>query len=152
MDSIFKRDIKWKPSDYDLSNFERKMDVLMNPFVVLKELENNTLTRSHMHALKEVYPSLHQKMMTRVMDTLVNKKLPLDYNKRIKLSLLMDAPLDDTLKSLPYYQSTWAKENQMTQAAEANMAMPGEAGYKASVNLANMEFSEIDAQKLRQMD
>lgn len=147
--SIFKRDVSWKPNDYDLSNFEKKMDVIRNPYVVLKELEANTLTRAHMHALKEVYPGLHQKIIKRVFNSLANGETKLDYNKRLKLSLIMDTPLDDTLKSIPYYQQTWAQENQQMAASEADMSAPGEAGYKASVDLASMEYSDLDSRKLR---
>lgn len=95
--SPFAAQYKWKPSDSELAAFEQKLQTVMDPFSVLHELQAGTLTKNHMHALKQVYPVLHQKIQQKVQGQVLKGVKPISYQHRIKLSLLMDAPMDSSM-------------------------------------------------------
>ncbi len=107
--NIFAPQVKWRPSDTELSAFEQKVSVVLNPLTVLNELENGTITKNHIDALKKVYPKMHQVLKDRIFKEAAKGNKPLDYSGRVKLSLLMDEPLDRTLtgKSILDYQKTF---------------------------------------------
>lgn len=115
--SVFAPKIKWRPSDYELSKFEAKVSVVEDPFVVLDELENGTLTRSHVEALEAVYPQIATFMKDKIIDEVFTKPADIPYTQRLKLSLLLGEDLDPTVsgKELTYYQTTFAEIDAMMQ-------------------------------------
>jgi hypothetical protein len=128
----------WKPSDFELSAFEQKVQVVHDPFSVLTELEHGTLTRNHMDALKAVFPMLHALMQRKVQDAVVSGVEPMAYNQRVKLSLLMDAPMDTSLesRSVAYYQQVFANADQTQE--------PQPQGQKLKVDIAGDMMSDSD--------
>lgn len=99
----------YRPTDSELSAFEQKASVVQDPFIVLEELEAGTLTQNHMSALKAVYPGLHRMIQEKVQKAVISGVKPLPYQKRVKLSLLMEAPMDTSLmrESVQGYQKTF---------------------------------------------
>ena len=141
---------KWKPSDYEMDAFLDKAAVVENPFVVLDELESGTLNRNHMQALKNVYPGMHAYMQDRVQKAAINETIELTYDQRLKLSLLMDAPMDSSLNnnSIQYFQQTHqlsAGQN----VGDAAGPQKGQQPFKASVDLAGGMMTEQQAMESR---
>lgn len=135
--SPFAPKYKFRPSDRDVHAFEQKLRVLQDPWIVFNELKNGTLTENHMEALKTVYPQIHQLMVSRVQQEVMNGVDPIPYSQRIKLSLLMDAPMDDSVTP------------QAVQQFQANYAAPDDAidkGNAKDVKIA--EDTKSDVQKL----
>lgn len=75
-------------------------DVVNNPLSVMGHIEKNSLTPSHVEALKTVYPGLHQEMVQKMSERLgvmkMNKE-EMPYKKRVQLGLFMGEPLDSTM-------------------------------------------------------
>ncbi len=133
--SPFAPKMKWEPSDQELSAFEQKTQVVEDPFSVLKELEDGTLTRNHMDALKNVYPAIYQMIRTKVQEAVVSGVEPLNYGQRVKLSLLMDAPMDTSMtpRAIAYYQQVFENTDQTQE--------PG-PDQKLSVDLSGQALTE----------
>lgn len=112
---FYQRD--YKPSDMELSKFERKLSVAMDPFVVLDALKDGTLTKDHMEAALTNYPVLMQAVRGRVLDQMTEDPVQMPYQARIKMSLLMGYDIDGTTKpqNLASYQNAFAMVDQGTQ-------------------------------------
>ncbi len=113
--SPFERRTAWIPPDYQVTAFAQKLQVLENPFMVLDALENGTLTKNHIQSLKSVFPSIFSEIQSRIMQIATSGvELSMDYDKRLKLSLLLEVPLDDsvTKRNINYFQSSFTQQAQ----------------------------------------
>lgn len=145
-DNMFAKAVKWEPSDYDLAKFEAKVAVVENPFIVLDELENGTLTKSHVDALKAVYPEMANLIVSRIMKTAMNGSVELPYADRLKLGLLIGENLDDTTTAsgIQYYQETYT-------IPETQASPEGSGGtVKASVDLAGQLATSDQARSYKE--
>lgn len=143
--SPFGRQIKWRPPDYQLFAFAQKLQVLENPFMVLDALEDGTLTKNHVEALQVVFPKLYEEMRGKFMQIAMSGAAqPLDYNQRIKLSLLLDMPLDSSLtsKNINYLQSTFA------DGQEPDQETPTSGAFHPQMNTKYPRGLETQSQQL----
>jgi hypothetical protein len=133
--STFAKELIWKPSMAELSAYEQKLDIVENPFHVLKELELGTLTRNHMEALKTVYPGIHRMIVGKIAEAAMNQESHLSYAQRSKLGLIIGEPLDDstTPRSVAYYQETFTAPDQ-TQSESPQPSQQG--AVKGKINIA----------------
>jgi len=125
--SPFSYQYKWKPSDFELSAYEQKVQTVLDPFSVFSELKKGTLTKNHIQALKAVYPKIYGTMKDRMQNQILKGPMVVPYNNRAKLSLIMEAPMDVSFepKKMLGYQETWSNQEDMvdeTNAAEVNVA------------------------------
>lgn len=130
--------IDYKPSDSEIRQFERKLSVVQDPFSVLKDLENGTLTKDHVEALTTVYPKLYSSMQDSVFKAAANGELAaLPYNKRIKLSMFMGSPMDTSLQpqNILKFQQSYGQQDHSIDPAN-----------KKQVNIA--DSMQSDVQKL----
>ena len=129
---------KWKPSDIELNAFEQKLGVVLDPFSVLDDLESGMLTRNQMDALKAVYPKIYQSITNRIVKAATEEEIELDYQSRLKLSLLLDMPLDNSMKpeSVALYQQTFGLFEQEQEQEESQ--------FRAQLNVAQGMQSESD--------
>lgn len=143
LNSPFAPQIEWEPGSHEVAVFEEKLAVVMDPFLVFDELEAGSLTINHMEALQTVYPAIYESMRTKVTETVVNGVDPVSYEKRVKLSLLMDAPMDPSLEpgAMSFYQSSFAQIEAEDAAEEAKRQ-----SFSAKVDMA--ESSMTPSQKL----
>ncbi len=125
--SPFKK-IKWTPTDAEISKFERRVHALQDPLSIVDDLTNGTLTPEAVDAVKTVYPKLFQKIQAKVYDYFMNgDPKNVNYNDRIKLSLLLEMPLDNDLKpeNIRLLQETFIKPDQEAQLRNgASVDMP----------------------------
>ena len=115
------------PSEAQMARFERQVQIVTDPFSVVKELESGTLTRDHVEALRAVYPALHAELIDRVMAKAADPKAPaLDRAKRAKLQLLLGLPLDDSAspESVAMYQSFYKQEPEASPQQGKVAALP----------------------------
>ncbi len=142
--NAFSRKVTWQPSDYDLSKFEQKLNVVEDPFIVLDELARGTLTSSHVDALKNVYPGLYRMLSEKVSVAAASQEVPMDYSQRMKLSLALGVNLDDSTspRSVAYYQSTFTRPDQTGSGASGEVE--GAPGFKADVNVTEGMQTNVD--------
>ncbi len=109
---------KWKPSDKELQDWEDKIAVVQNPFVVIDKLQNKTLTSSDVDAFRAVYPSLYDSVKGKIAEVAADPKKAgeLPYAVRQKISLLTGVNLDP--QNTAFYQKTFAKEDQKQKGSK----------------------------------
>lgn len=149
--SPFAPKIEWKPTDAEMSAFEQKVQVIQHPMSVINELEHGTLTKNHMEALKQVYPGIHRMMQQKVQQSVIHGVKPMEYGKRVKLSLLMDAPMDVSMapESIGYYQKFYAQDASGGAEAPEQPASNNKPGFKAEVDIAGNYATDTDRRESR---
>lgn len=107
----------FKPSDHELSAFERRLNTVMDPASVIDDLKNGSLTKEQVETLQIVYPKLYQQIQKRVIQHISENQKTVPYQSRLKLSLLMGAPLDSSLspQSIQAHQESFAHDQQNAQ-------------------------------------
>jgi hypothetical protein len=131
--SPFMKPVKFRPSDHAMAAFEQKLSVVEDPFVVLDELHRGTLTKNHMDALDSVYPGLARMVRERIGQAAMNNPTAIDYAKRLKLSLVLGEPLDESMRpgSVQYYQETYMAPDQGEAAQQAE-----NGSFKADIDMS----------------
>lgn len=95
--SPFSKKIAWNPSDFETNRFAQILEVAENPFIVLSKLEDGSLSSNHVDALKRLFPPVYNALQQKIIDTAAENPGPLDYNDRVRLSILTEVPLDESL-------------------------------------------------------
>lgn len=101
---------KWEPSQAQMAQFARTMEVVEHPEKAVQRLAQGTATPDDIDALKSVWPAHYQMvrdLCIRNMNTL-QKQMP--YQNRLNLSILMDVPADPALTQMA--QSVYQKPAQ----------------------------------------
>lgn len=101
----------WRPSDQEASRFGRYVRAAMDPLSVLEDLKSGTLTPEAAETLRELYPQIHRMTLEKLTARLTEMKKKLPYEDRINLSLLLGAPVDDSMRpeAIARSQALWAK-------------------------------------------
>jgi hypothetical protein len=134
--SVFAPKTNYIPTDAELSAFEQKLEVVQDPFAALGHFANGTLTSNHTDALNKVYPKLVKSILGKVNKIGSEKEVkPLSYKNRIKLSMLLGTPIDDTLSGVDFYQQSFQGEDKSIDQS-----------MKGNVNIA--EDAKTDVQRL----
>jgi hypothetical protein len=104
----------YKPTDAEIGQFERKLSVVMDPFIALEALKNNSLTKDHVEALRVVYPKIYQSMQNRIVNHLTESPKSFSYQQRLKLSLFMGMDTDGSLDPMTvnHYQDLYKNQPQ----------------------------------------
>lgn len=99
----------YRPSDYELSRFNRRLEAVIDPMIVLDKLNKGLLTQDHVTALKTVYPSLYREMSNKVLNYMAVDKPKLNYQTKKMLSTLLQMPVDSTMspESIMEYQKNF---------------------------------------------
>lgn len=122
-------DQPYEPSQAQIVTFMRYNDMVDNPLIALKQLEDNYVPRETLETLKTVYPSLYADMKQSLVGQLVDKmaggKVDLPYQKRVVLSQFLEMPLDSS------FRPEIIGRNQETLAVIANEAAKKEIAQDA---------------------
>ena len=129
----------WEPSDQEVTRFERRLEVVLDPLTVIKDLEAGSLTRDQMETLFTVYPRLTQIIQQKVIDELSQNPKENNFQDRLKLSLFLGADLDINLtpEYIQAYQSTFAEPS----IDETETAVPNDLNISA-------ENAQTESQKV----
>ena len=83
--------------EYQQRQYLEAAQVVDDPLSVLDEAERGTLSRTHVETLRNVYPNLHQQIVTRTVERVADREQALPYEGRLALSMLVDTPTDPSL-------------------------------------------------------
>lgn len=125
INSMFAPGYEWEPSDQELEHFEQKLEVIEDPNVVFEELEAGTLTKYHMDALLNVYPLAYELMKDKIIEASTDLKKPIRYTDRLKLGLLIGAPLDQSVRNISFYQPATEGEEDQGGSTSKAVNIPG---------------------------
>jgi hypothetical protein len=98
------------PSRAEVSRFNAIARVADDPMVVLRDMQDGTLTHESVAALRAVYPRLYQQVVTEVQRQIAQRGEDVPYNQRLMLGILLGIPTDPALvpANLATIQSTYA--------------------------------------------
>lgn len=147
---MFKR--PYQPTSMELAKLERYMQIIEKPLSALKELEQGTLTREHVEALKAVYPAIYQEIQMAAVDQ-VAKNPQLPYAKKVQISILLDVPADSSLsgesvmmlqQSISGSEEAQAEDSQGSQGGGGgnSTAKPTMTGLKG-IDVAGREATNV---------
>lgn len=88
------------PSPAQESAYNRTLAIAQQPLSVLNYLKQGTLKQKDVQDLKAIYPALHQQLVQKVHNAMVDhlsKQNPIPYKLRGSLSKFMEQPLDSTM-------------------------------------------------------
>jgi vacuolar-type H+-ATPase subunit F/Vma7 len=88
----------FKPSDQELSKFKRQVVAALDPFSIIDDLNEGTLTVDQVQTVAAIYPQLLDRIKEKVVDAVQSNPAEVPYNKRLKLSLLLGLDLDPSLE------------------------------------------------------
>lgn len=87
----------------DQTKYNRALDIAQQPLMVLKHVKDGTLLPQDVQTLQAIYPSLHNALVQKIGEQLIQKKTDgqaIPYHQRVSLSQLLDGnPLDSTMTS-----------------------------------------------------
>lgn len=78
-DSIPALGTKWRPTDAEISRFERHHRAVTDPLSIFEDLRRGSITSEAIEALQAVYPQMTEKLRTSVLERLASKTDPLPY-------------------------------------------------------------------------
>jgi len=88
------------PDKGQMAAWNRHLDIAQKPQRILQHIKNGTLLPQDLLTLKTIYPGLHQSMVEKAGEALIDaktKKKEIPYKQRASLSLLLGQPLDSTM-------------------------------------------------------
>lgn len=89
---------KMQPADRKAENlYNRQLDIAQKPHLVLQHIKNGTLQPLDLMTLKTLYPSLHQSMVSKAAESIIDAKekgMSIPRKQRAGLSDLLGQPLD----------------------------------------------------------
>jgi hypothetical protein len=126
-------DRKFEPSSIELSKFKRYVQAVENPYSVMEDIEQGTVTREHIEALRTVYPAIYRQIQDKTME-FVAEQPTLPYNKKVQLGILLAVPTDASLapQSVVSLQNTFLEEQKDNGGGDVNMTVTGMKELKLS--------------------
>lgn len=126
----------WRPTNQEVSRFERRVRAAFDPMSVIKDLEHGVLTKEGVETLRDLYPELHKMTLKTIAMKLAETKERLPYKDRVNLSLLFGVPLDETMRPdfIRRTQALWSqKPNQGQGAGGQRVSALGKLGLADGV-------------------
>lgn len=106
---------KYKVPEFELMKYERIVEAVQDPMVIMRDLYNGKLTNDVVDAVATVYPQLYQRIVLTIAEQIptIQEKLP--YKERVNLSTLFNLPVDETME--PAFYRTMQGINQQVALA-----------------------------------
>lgn len=80
----------WKPSDYQVQQFRKVVQVARAPLTILKDLRSGTITGDQVMAVKTLYPKIYERILENVRQEVSNPELKTTYQQRLKLGMMFE--------------------------------------------------------------
>lgn len=121
---------KYIPSDKELASFERGLTAVLDPLSILEDMQNGTLTRDSVKAVKTVYPKLFAQIQNQLLNTISTAKTPLPYAVKLKASYILEDPAaPNTLgPKIKMLQENYVSTAKPTPRANTKITQAGRSG------------------------
>jgi hypothetical protein len=114
--NAFGRKQKWRPSGAAMKAWEDKAMVALDPSIVKELFITGGLNRNHMKALRTMYPEIAGAITRSIYEGAAHTDL--NYQQRIKISLITGTQLDKSMQNVAYYQETYVPPEEREQKAD----------------------------------
>lgn len=116
-----RRDRKMSPAEE--RKFYRYARAVQDPGTILEDLENGTLTREGVEAVREVYPRIYEDIVQKLATAIAEQPQKFAYIDRVQLSILMSQPFDQTTRP-EYIQAAQQGYTAQAQAQQPSAQQP----------------------------
>ena len=89
---------KIPPSDYEIQQFAKIERLLAEPMSIFESLDENSITTQQVEILGKTYPEFYNNIVNQFTKILTEEEFELPYAERISLSILLNTPLDNSLR------------------------------------------------------
>jgi len=113
--------------------------IVNDPLTIMTHVENGTLNKHHLEAIKAVYPDIYKEMSLKMMEhlgQLKQKKEQLKYKRRISIAKFLGSPLDATM--------TQAHMQAILTSAGPNTGEAAQASGKGPKKASNAAVSQVN--------
>lgn len=126
----------WEPSDAEVNKWLRYHSAVEKPLSVLDDIKNGVVSAEGMEALKVVYPSIYNSLLSKVIEKIAESKEPLPFKKRKQIATIFGVPTDFSFEpsSINLMQNSF---NQAQQPVENSK-------FSANVKLASNSMSDTE--------
>lgn len=104
----FQKDDKWKPNKAELDDFNQQLKVANNPFVLLDNLKDGTVTAKQVATASTLNPAILNHIQNKINEMAYSGKIDLNYKQRLNASLIMGTAMDDSLRNVQQLQAIYA--------------------------------------------
>jgi len=110
------------PSSRELVSFEARVQAAIEPYSVLKDLNNGILQKESVETIRDLYPNFHQKLQSKILEGVTGNKRLMGYAQRKNLSAIMGIEMDELLKqrNIKALQATYQQQQQQGAPPKAN--------------------------------
>lgn len=100
----------WKPSDAEAAIWKRHLEAARSPMTLLSDFSSGNLAPETVETVKALYPAFYEKSVAAIGQYIAEKQPKMPYARRLQLSVLMQAPIEPSLKqaNLLALQMTYA--------------------------------------------
>lgn len=84
---------KWKPSDAQLADAERLLQIYDNPLSIMKDLKDGTMTMQHVEDMRAMHPIIYKKIAEKMQESALKAPEKLSYSDRLRMSKFLGVPL-----------------------------------------------------------
>lgn len=111
---------KWKPTDAEISKFDRKIRAIQNPMSLLDDIQNGTLTQEAVDAVKTNFPEIFKKIQEKILTTAQEmKKIP--FKARAQLRMIVPEAIDQAYNNVQFYQQQYLQKNVQPQGKDVKI-------------------------------
>jgi hypothetical protein len=87
----------WRPSDFDLASFARRVAAVEDPASVIERVADGSLTPEDAEAMRAVYPELYADLKRQIVERLPELREGLPYERRLMLSIFFGVAVDPAM-------------------------------------------------------
>lgn len=130
----FQKQKDYTPTMQELQEIEDQLRIAQNPFALLDGLKNGNVTSKQVATASALNPTILSQIRDEINKEAYLGKTDLTYQQRLAASIIMDQPMDQSLKSIPQLQAIYVSQNSGQPASN------GKSGHK--LNAAKMPSAQ----------
>ena len=132
----------YKPSGSEIAVFNRHLEAIENPLIILQQAKEGTLTQESISAVAEVYPKIFTEITNSIMDKLSFTKVTnIPYRTKLMLSMLTGTDMSNSLSS----QNMMETQNVIAQSSQPQKPSGAHSAYS---KLNSAQSAMTDVQKI----
>jgi len=139
--------LKKRPSDFELSKFNKYWEAVDNPQKVFANLAKGIVFPEHSETIKSVYPEMYKEALSSVVSNLSTLKEELPYKKRLAISKFFDIPLDPSMSP----QNIMAYQVNTDEAVIEEMSRIGQEGRPGAKGVSTKAVADAKANSKSKM-
>jgi hypothetical protein len=140
--SMMPQNNRFKPSDFEMAKFIRKMDAVNNPLNVIERVGDGIATKDEIDALMVVHPDVYKQLRESLINAIMENGEEIPYQRRLQLGALFGVPTD--ISMVPAFIASM----QQTFAPADRGGRP-EGSRTSNIDVSPLENVQTDTAKLR---